>query len=139
MWQPLTTQGAEVYGLLSAVRFPYLDHLAAAEAIRTIQDARCLVWQEAGVVVGWIGLAHKGDNVWEVDIAIHPRKRGKWASKKSLRHISEYIFTDLGAKAIIGVCFTAEGMKTAHRLGFEMMAEENRFILTAERAKERYM
>lgn len=139
MWQQAENHSEKVYGLLSAVRFPFIDEVSAGEALKAIKDARSLVWEKDGEVLGWIGLAYKGDGIWEIDIAVHPMQRGKWATRKSIKEVSKYIFTDLGAKAIIGVCFTADGMKLAHRLGFEMLPEGNKFMLTAEKAKERFM
>jgi RimJ/RimL family protein N-acetyltransferase len=90
-----------------------------------LERAKCLVMKEDGEIIGWVGLADVGGNWWSFDIAIKPEWQGKWDYVERLKEVGKYVFTNLNAQGIVGICHNPASIKLGLKCGMTMTDEKD--------------
>lgn len=112
--------------LLLASHFPMFDKADDLQAVRDdLEQAENLVMYDGDKLAGWVGLAHVGDGWWSFDIAVLPEYQGKWDYENRLKEVGKYVFTNLQAEGIMGVCYNPASIKLGVRCGMVMTDEKD--------------
>lgn len=126
-WAEASTRDLDrIIGLLLASHFPMFDKADDLQAVREILgQAENLVMYDGEKLAGWVGLAHVGGDWWSFDIAVLPEYQKKWDYECSMKEVGKYVFTNLQAKGIVGVCYNPASVKLGLKCGMVISDEED--------------